>query len=162
MKLGYNNFKHLFNQVSFKWNITVFFGGPPALAIDGEHALVFSNNVLVHGLSWSFDEFLKWNDANAGCFIAVLNSLSAYAYFRGEKATIRNKNVGGKRRNKAGKKKKLFSETWKSAVECWVDIVWHKFSRVSTLNTVNMLVEIAVMDDSNTFNRWFSYILGAF
>ena len=99
------------------------FWGPRASAIDGEHVSVFSPNVLVHGLS--FDEFLKWNDANAGCFIAILNSLSADAYFWGEKATIRNKNVGRKRRQKAGKKKNinLFLETWKSAVEFWVDAI---------------------------------------
>ena len=88
--------------------MTVFFGGPRAPANDGKHVLVFSSNVLVHGLSWSFDEFLKWNDANAGCFIAILNLLSADAYFRGVKATVRNKNVWEKdEMRRESKKKKI-------------------------------------------------------
>ena len=48
-----------FNQVSLKWNITVLFWGPQALGIDGERVSIFSTDVLVDGLLWSFDRFLN-------------------------------------------------------------------------------------------------------
>ena len=46
-------------------------------------------------------------------------------FFRLVKSIFRNKNVGGKRWDKAGKDKiiNLFLETGKSAVEFWVDAI---------------------------------------
>ena len=46
-------------------------------------------------------------------------------FFRLVKSTFRYKNVGGKKRDKAGKDKIIdpFLETGKSAVEVWVDAI---------------------------------------
>ena len=59
------------------------FLGPRVSEIDGEHVPVFSPDVLGDGLSWSFDKFFRWKDANVGCFIAILNLGSADTFFKG-------------------------------------------------------------------------------
>ena len=42
------------------------------------------------------------------------------------------------------------------------NIVWHNFSRILTLNMVNVLAEISGMDDFNKFSRCFPYVLWRF
>ena len=64
-----------------KHNIVLW--GPQASGIDGEHVPVFSADVVGDSLSWSFDECLKWKDANVCCFITILNLQSADVFSEG-------------------------------------------------------------------------------
>ena len=109
-------------------------------------------------------QIFKIKDVNVGCFITISNLRSADAFFRGVKATFWIKNVRGKRQDNAEKdtNSHLFLGIGKSAVKFWVDTItlFDTSFQESTLNIVNVLVEISGLDDLNKFSRCISNVLG--
>ena len=88
------------------------FCGPRALGINGKHMSVFSPNVDLH--------LTNFQNEKTQCRLFLRHfeiTKCRRFFFRLIKSTFRNKKVGGKRRDKAGKDKiiNLFLETGKSA-----------------------------------------------